>query len=335
MKDEGKTKEQLINELARLRLRNSELEEIAAENKLVDDALKESEKRYYSLFTNMLDGFAYCKMLFDDNGRPADFIYLEVNSAFGRLTGLGDVAGKKVTEVIPGIKESHPELLEIYGRVALTGQPEKFEIELKPLGIWFSVSVYSTRKEYFVAVFDNITKRKRVEEQLRNLSITDELTGLYNRRGFFTLAEREFKLAKRMKRGIFMLYADLDGMKAINDTFGHHEGDKVLKEVANVLRETYRDSDIIARVGGDEFVIIPVGVTGDDIEIITSRLQKGINDYNSKINRSYKVSLSAGIAFYDPERPCSMDQLLAEADKSMYEQKRSKQKATGTAHACL
>jgi diguanylate cyclase (GGDEF)-like protein len=132
-----------------------------------------------------------------------------------------------------------------------------------------------------------------------------------------------------------MLYADLDGMKAINDTLGHHEGDKVLKDVANVLRETYRDSDIIARVGGDEFVIIPVGVTGDDIEIITSRLQKGINDYNSKINRSYKISLSAGIAFYDPERPCSMDQLLAEADKSMYEQKRNKQKATGTSHACF
>jgi PAS domain S-box-containing protein len=144
-----------------------------AERKRAEEALLRSEQHYRSLFENMLDGFAYCKMLFDDRGRPIDFIYLEVNSAFEGLTGLENVVGKKITEVIPGIKESYPELFEIYGRVALTGQPEKFEIDFKPLKAWFSISVYSMEREYFAAVFDNITERKRAEEELKKR--TEEL----------------------------------------------------------------------------------------------------------------------------------------------------------------
>ncbi|CAG0990378.1 two-component system, chemotaxis family, sensor kinase Cph1 [Methanosarcinales archaeon] len=144
-----------------------------AERKRAEQALLKSEQHYRSLFENMLDGFAYCKMLFDDRGHPVDFVYLEVNSAFERLTGLKNVIGKKVTEVIPGIKESYPEVFEIYGRVALTGVPEKFEIDFKPLEAWFSISVYSSEKEYFAAVFDNITERKRAEDELKNR--TEEL----------------------------------------------------------------------------------------------------------------------------------------------------------------
>ena len=133
-----------------------------------EKALKESEKHYRSLFENMLEGFAYCRMLFEDN-KPQDFIYLEVNTAFEQLTGLKNIVGKKVTEVIPGIREADPELFEIYGRVALTGKPERFEMHVKALSAWFSVSVYSTEKEYFVAVFDVITERKKLEEQLRHM----------------------------------------------------------------------------------------------------------------------------------------------------------------------
>jgi PAS domain S-box-containing protein len=128
-------------------------------------ALAESEARYRSLFGNMLSGYAYCQMLFAD-GKPQDFIYLDVNDAFEQLTGLKDVAGKKVSEVIPGVQESNPELFEIYGRVALTGKPERFETHIPSPGIWFSISVYSPKKGYFVAVFDNITERKQVEEAL-------------------------------------------------------------------------------------------------------------------------------------------------------------------------
>jgi PAS domain S-box-containing protein len=136
------------------------------EHKQAEAALRLSELRYHSLFENMRDGFAYCKMLYDDQGVPVDFVYLDVNDAFTRLTGLENVKGKRVTEVIPGIKESSQDLFEIYNRVALSGQSEKFEIEFKPLSAWFSISVYSMEREHFVAVFDDITQRKRAQEAL-------------------------------------------------------------------------------------------------------------------------------------------------------------------------
>jgi PAS domain S-box-containing protein len=130
-----------------------------------EEQLRESEKRFRSLFENMLNGFAYCRMIFV-NQHPYDFIYLEVNHAFERLTGLKKVAGKKASEAIPGIRESDPGLLEIYGRVSLTGTPESFEMYVESLKMWFSISVYSPQKEYFVAVFDVITERKQAEQAL-------------------------------------------------------------------------------------------------------------------------------------------------------------------------
>ncbi len=137
------------------------------ERKRAEQALRESESRYRMLFQNMLDGFAYCRMLFDESDRPYDFVYLDVNAAFSRLTGLYDVVGRRVTEVLPGILESQPELLETYGRVTRSGQSERFETDLRPLGISLSISVYSPQPDHFVAVFDNITDRKRAEQALR------------------------------------------------------------------------------------------------------------------------------------------------------------------------
>ena len=137
------------------------------DQKRAEKRLVESETRYRSLFENMLNGFAYCQMLYKD-GQPDDFIYLAVNAAFEELTGLKDVTGKKVSEVIPGIRQSDPGLFEIYGRVALTGQPETIETFVVALKMWFSISVYSPQKGYFVAVFDVITERKQIEADLRN-----------------------------------------------------------------------------------------------------------------------------------------------------------------------
>jgi PAS domain S-box-containing protein len=134
-----------------------------------EQQLRESEKRYRSLFENMLDGFAYCRMIYNENSEPIDFVYIEVNDAFEILTNLKkqNVVGKKVTEVVPNIKESNPELFDIYGRVAKTGKEERFEIYLKPLKIWLSILAYSLKKGYFAAVFENITKRKLTEKALQ------------------------------------------------------------------------------------------------------------------------------------------------------------------------
>jgi PAS domain S-box-containing protein len=148
------------------------------ERKKVDAALKESEQNYRFLFTNMMDDFALCKIVLDKNGKPIDFVYLEINDAFEKLTGLkrSNVLGKLVSQAIPGILETHPELFEIYGRVALTGENQRFELEFKPLGIWLSVSVYSPQKGYFAAVFENITEQKELGKKLEEYSQGLEFT---------------------------------------------------------------------------------------------------------------------------------------------------------------
>ncbi|MDD1694697.1 MAG: PAS domain S-box protein, partial [Methanoregula sp.] len=128
-------------------------------------ALQESEKKYRTLFENMLEGFAYCRMIYDAGGRPVDWVYLDVNTAFERLTSLKKITGKRVLEAIPDIRELTPELFDTYGRVASTGTPETFEIDFKPLNMWMKVSVFSPDKGYFVAVFEDITGRKRTEEE--------------------------------------------------------------------------------------------------------------------------------------------------------------------------
>jgi two-component system sensor histidine kinase/response regulator len=130
-------------------------------------ALEESEKLYRSLFENLLNGFAYCRMLFE-RGRPRDFIYLAVNEAFESQTGLRNVVGRKISEVLPGIRETDPKMFEIYGRVAMTGQPERFEMFVKSMQMWFSISVHCPENEHFVAVFDVITERKTAEKSLRD-----------------------------------------------------------------------------------------------------------------------------------------------------------------------
>jgi len=178
-----------------------------------------------------------------------------------------------------------------------------------------------------VAVYTDITARKRMEETLRALALIDELTGLYNRRGFFTLAEQQLKTADRAKSRMLLLFADFDGLKQINDAFGHFEGDQALIEVANVLRKKFRESDIIARIGGDEFVVLATETGGGGTGAITARLQENLEAINAREGRRYELALSVGIAHYDPEHPCSIDELLARADRAMYEKKRSEQKA--------
>jgi PAS domain S-box-containing protein len=137
------------------------------ERKSKEAALEVILTRHRALFDNMLEGYVYCRLLYDEQGRASDYIYLETNDAFGPQSGLGNVIGKRVSEVVPGMHEANPEQLEIYSRVAATGRPERFETYAKRIGIWFSVSVYSDEKAHFIAVFDNITERKRNEERLR------------------------------------------------------------------------------------------------------------------------------------------------------------------------
>ncbi len=193
------------------------------ERKRAEEKLRQSEERYRSLFQSMMEGFAYCKMIFDEDGRPVDYIYLDVNDAFTPLTGLEDVVGKRVSEVMPGIRETNPELLEIYGRVASRGIPEKFEVDLKPLGISLHVSVTSPVKGDFVAVFENITERRRTEEKLRHLE------------------ERYHSLFDRILDGIYLSTHEgrfVDVNPAFVKMFGYSSKQEML-DITNIKKELY------------------------------------------------------------------------------------------------
>ncbi len=187
-----------------------------------------------------------------------------------------------------------------------------------------------------VEVARDITERKKIENKLQAVAITDDLTGLFNRRGFFTSAEQQCKLADRTKRGLFLLYLDLDSLKAINDRHGHKVGDQALVDTANILKKSFRKSDIIARIGGDEFAVLLTEPSKPDIEnIIINHVKDNLKIFNEQASKNYKLSLSMGITYYDPEHPCSLDNLISRADALMYDYKKHyklDEKATPSLH---
>ena len=170
----------------------------------------------------------------------------------------------------------------------------------------------------------DISKRKSMEEELRALSLTDELTGLYNRRGLEAFAEQYLKISKRQNRGIYVLYADLDNLKVINDKLGHSAGDNAIKEIASILVKNFRESDFVARLGGDEFAVMLAGYEGDNVQVINVRLQKSIDEHNLRSQQIFKLSLSVGVSCFNPNMPKALDELLEEADKLMYKSKQLK-----------
>ncbi len=170
-----------------------------------------------------------------------------------------------------------------------------------------------------------LVARKRLEDQMRTASITDELTGLLNRRGFLVFAEKQRNIANRNKKNFSLLYLDLDEMKRINDEFGHREGDKALVDVATVLKKTFRASDIIARIGGDEFAVLITEPPSSTIEkTVAEHIQDNLRIHNEQTEKGYRLSLSMGMVHYDAEQPCSVEALLDRADALMYEHKRQR-----------
>lgn len=158
---------------------------------------------------------------------------------------------------------------------------------------------------------------------LQQLSFNDELTGLLNRRGFLSMAKQQLKVAQREDWELVLLFADLDRLKNINDSFGHTEGDKALKVIATILKQTFRTSDLIARLGGDEFIVLALNAPATGVQTMTARLQSNLKHHNTQ-NRYYQLSLSMGIAQFDPNKVTSLEEMIVEADKALYENKRKK-----------
>ena len=168
----------------------------------------------------------------------------------------------------------------------------------------------------------NRLQLERTNKELQNLSLRDELTGLYNRRAFITLGEQHLRLASRTKRIFLLFFADMDGLKAINDTYGHSEGDVALIKGADILKQSFRHADIIARFGGDEFTVIAIDASKEDVPKLKSNLLKNIKKYNRLSKKPYKLSISMGVAEYNIDSNKSFEILISEADLDLYKQKR-------------
>ena len=167
-------------------------------------------------------------------------------------------------------------------------------------------------------------KQALLDRELRHLAITDDLTCLFNRRGFFAAATHQLKLAQRNGQKLLLLFCDVDNLKKINDVYGHREGDLALIHIADALEQTFRDSDILARLGGDEFVVLATETSVQTSEVLLPRLEKALKKSNAGESR-YQLSLSVGVARFDPKRAVSLGELMAQADEAMYQQKRIRQ----------
>jgi len=231
-----------------------------------------------------------------------------------------------VEAYIPIVREGRlTGVFEIYYNIT----PEKQKV--RSLITLSSAVLFGMATILLIAVIISVSRanqylqdRQRVLEELRTLSLSDELTGLYNRRGFFILAEQQIKIATRTKRGMLLVSADLDGLKKINDGFGHHEGDRVIVDAGQLLRQSFRESDIISRIGGDEFVILITEKPEINAEVLFARLRKNLESYNRRVQRPYPFSISMGVATFDPQNPVDLNTLLIAADKSMYANKKRK-----------
>ena len=204
---------------------------------------------------------------------------------------------------------------------------EAMGLKLNGGSIPLEISISSVDGGGLVQVVRDMTERKKFEETLRNSSLKDDLTGLFNRRGLLKQAAPYFDFARRQREKLLLLFIDLDGMKRINDEFGHNEGDNALISTATILNRSFRSSDVIARLGGDEFTVLVTDLTVSQDEAI-SRLNENLKAYNATVAPGHELAFSIGVATLEPERMACFEDLLVQADQAMYEQKRMKRRRT-------
>jgi len=289
------------------------------ERKKTEEALQTSQQEFSSLFKNSPETLVYI----DEKGT-----IVNINPRFTELFGytLEEVKGKNIDSGIihPSGKLEEGEILT---KKSLKGYLGFETIRKKKDGTLFPVSLSISNIEIDgklrggIGIYIDITGRKKMEKELEKLAHFDTLTGAYNRGYGIDLFKEQLKFAKRKKYSLLLAYIDIDKFKYINDTFGHEEGDKVLKEVVKLFKLTIREIDIIFRIGGDEFLIIFPDSSMDDASMIKKRLKKNLIRLNQKLSKSYKIDFSIGYSFYNPANPQPLEKLIHLADQAMYEDK--------------
>jgi len=255
-----------------------------------------------------------------------------VNDEFCRLTGYGpeELIGQK-----PSLLKSGKTPDSVYQDMWQTisrGDPWHGElINKRKNGNFYTelICISPMRNDLgasrgYIGIWVDISRQKVKEEEMRILSVTDPLTGLFNRRGFVTHAVQAMKVARREQTAFQLLMMDIDGLKKINDEYGHQAGDDIIKRAADVLRAAFRDCDILARLGGDEFAAVLLRADAASLVLIRNRLFEKIAADNSSHLKPYSLNLSFGAAAFDPQKTISLEHLMQTADQALYRSKSSK-----------
>lgn len=301
-----------------------ELNRHIAEQERISKALRETEEHFRNAFDLAAIGMA----LVSPQGA-----WLRVNRA------LCDLVGYSEQELLQSNFKDLTHTDDVGNDLAnlyrlMQGETQRCQVEKRYVHrfgqiVWALNSVSLVRDAddqpaHFIFQIQDITERKRAEAALESLSLVDELTGLYNRRGFLAVTETHLEAIRRNHQTPLLLYADLDGLKGINDSLGHHEGDRALKKTAEILKDAFRSSDILARLGGDEFVVLAAIGADESAESLTMRLQDKLDEANARGTRPYDLSLSVGMAHFGDDDDHSIEELMTQADRAMYEQKRTR-----------
>lgn len=289
--------------------------------KIAEEKLNESEQRYRNLF-EMSPGFI---SIHDLSGR-----IISVNEATATALGCktSEITGKKIKDFLSFGSRAYFD--EYIWQVRERSQDEGIMQVMTKSGekrTWqYRSRVYReiNGENQIIAYAQDITELENIQKKLHELTLKDELTGLYNRRGFFTLAEQALRYARRKNKNCLVIYADLDNLKTVNDKFGHAAGSQMLIDTANIFEKFFRDSDIIARLGGDEFVILAQDTSSSEDKIIRERLENKIEEFNRTYANPFAISVSFGIASFDPKSTETIENLISEADRLMYAQKKKK-----------
>lgn len=317
--------ERSASQAEQAKLHVKQLNKYIAEQKRISQALVESEEHFRNAFDYAAIGMA----LVSPEGN-----WLRVNRSLCEILGYSE-AELFVSDfqAITHREDLGNDLAEIYRMISgeiLTCQLEKRYIHSLGHEVWTSTNVSLVRDSrsqplHFIFQIQDITERKRAEAAIQTLSLADELTGLYNRRGFLAFSRQYLNSLQRSNQGVAVVYADLDGLKMINDSFGHKEGDRALMKTAELLKETFRSSDVLGRLGGDEFTVLAAVEAEGGVQKLLSRLQQQFDDYNALKMVPYKLSISIGVAEGEADGIQSMEDLMSRADIAMYENKRGKQ----------
>jgi diguanylate cyclase (GGDEF)-like protein/PAS domain S-box-containing protein len=295
------------------------------DRKTLYNALQKQNVYFASLFESAPEAIA----ILDTND-----LISRINGEFTTLFGYSadEAIGKSINDLIVPpelVAEGESLTAQVASGESVRTESLRRHKDGRPFWVSIAATPFQARDEpgKVYAMYHDISDRKKAEDELKEQSLRDALTGLPNRRGFTTLSEQALKLAMRMERDVLTIFIDVDQLKQINDTFGHLEGDRALIDTARVLRDSCREADIVARLGGDEFVALMIVDSDQTGELVCERIKGRLDTTNTQTPRGYTLSLSLGAKRSKAEGITLVD-LLAQADTALYEQKRARGRNT-------